>query len=188
MLRWQGRQSSSEGGSCTRWKKKCLVPQGRCKVTGATWPGCEQTVVTTGSAAEIRTEYLTLFVTGRTHSSFGWLNRTASMSGRNTAETQHRKTTCSHLIKRAAACKDRVENSAPFWHLQRKIWVKDPTSEQHDIEQLKANILTSCVHSPLNGKNGEKKQQTPTSLWAVPQPLCLTAPTSVTTTPESGRF
>lgn len=91
-------------------------------------------------------------------------------------------------LKRAPACKDRVENSAPFWHLQRKIWVADPTSEQHDIEQLKGNILKACVHSLLNGKNGEKKQQTPTSLWAVLQPLCLAAPTSVTTTPESGRI
>lgn len=65
------------GGCCTAWKQ-CLVPQGRCKVTGATWPGFRQTVATTGAAAEIRMEYLNLSVTGRTWSSFVWLNCTTS--------------------------------------------------------------------------------------------------------------
>lgn len=97
------------GESCTAWKQ-CLVPQGRCKVTGATWPGCEQTAVTTGSAAEIRTEYLTLSVTGGTYSSFVWLDCTASMSGKNMLETQNKKTNNMQSLNTVPAGSDAAHN------------------------------------------------------------------------------
>lgn len=89
MLRWQ----VPRRGSCTT-QTQCFVRQGRCKVTGATWPGCDQTTVTAAIAAEIRTESLTLCATRRNYPSFIQLKCTASLSKKNIMETRYKNKSC----------------------------------------------------------------------------------------------
>lgn len=121
MLRWQGRRRSSRGG-CTAWKQ-CLGPQGRCKVTGATWPGFRPTVVTTGAAAGIRMEYLSLCVTGRTWSSFGWIGPQLKPFLKITPEHEkgREKATNGKICEKCCSCL--VSTAAPLQLLNQKVAV-----------------------------------------------------------------
>lgn len=111
MLRWQGRLSSSQGEQYTTYTQ-CFVRQGRCKVTGVTWPGCNQTTVTTATPAEIRAESLTVLPQGENQ--FSTQQKcTTSLSRKNSFETWYKNASCNQSGQiTVLKCRARAQNNS----------------------------------------------------------------------------